>query len=178
MTPPETFRPQDVAAGVRANGRRFPGKAAVRMGEATLTYGALVERMNRVTHLAAAAGIGPGVNAAIMSGNRPEYFEIVAGVAATGGAVATVNPRQTPAELGAIARDCDARLIFADPAFADAIRAADLPAGCEVLTLGAPSEDDLAAIAPAGVLRDAAAALPPRLKGRRGVPPPGALALL
>ncbi|MEO0682796.1 MAG: AMP-binding protein, partial [Pseudomonadota bacterium] len=130
MIRPSSYRPQDVAAGVRTSAMRFPGKTAVTLGEASLTYGALVDRMNRVTHGARALGLGEGGNAAIMAGNRLEYFEIVAGLAATGGAVATVNPRQTPAELGAIARDCEARIVFADPAFEDAIRAADLPEGC------------------------------------------------
>ncbi|MEM1314108.1 MAG: AMP-binding protein [Pseudomonadota bacterium] len=137
---PSSFRHQDVAAGVRAAARRTPGKAAVTLGEAALTYGAMVERMNRVTHAAADLGLGEGATAAIMAGNRLEYFEIVCGIAATGAAIATVNPRQTPRELGEIARDCGARIVFADPAFEEAIRAAELPEGCEVVVLGDPYE--------------------------------------
>ncbi|MEM6440143.1 MAG: AMP-binding protein [Pseudomonadota bacterium] len=145
---PDPWRSQDVAAGVRAAARRTPGKTAATLGEASLSYGAMVERMNRVTHGAAAAGLGPGVNAAIMAGNRLEYFEIVCGAAATGGAIATVNPRQTPRELGEIARDCGARLVFADPDFEEAVRAAELPEGCKVVVLGAPYEDWLRRASP------------------------------
>ncbi|MEL6236499.1 MAG: AMP-binding protein [Pseudomonadota bacterium] len=134
--PPETYRPLDISSGLRANARRFPGKIAVTMGAARLSYGALVERMNRVSNAVSALGLGPGQNAAIMAGNSPEYFEIVAGVSATGAAIATVNPRQTPDELGAIAQDCAARIIFTDAAFEDAVRAADLPQGAQVVVIG------------------------------------------
>ena len=139
MTPPETYRPLDIASGVRVNADRFPGRTAVRQGERSLTYGAMAARMNRVTHACLAAGVAADRPAAIVAGNLPEYFEIVAGASATGGPIATVNPRQTEGELRAILEDCEARVVFADPAFEEVIRAA-APAGAEVVVLGEPYE--------------------------------------
>ena len=114
-TRPASYRGLDIGSGVRTNAARIPGKTALRQGEQTLSYGALGQRMNRVTNGTVASGLGPGMNAAILSANRLEYFEVVAGVSATGAAIATVNPRQTEAEIAAILNDCDARLVFCDP---------------------------------------------------------------
>lgn len=134
---PDTFRNLDIGSGVRANAARFPGKIAVRQGDRTLSYTVLAERMNRVANGARAAGLGSGANAAILSANLPEYFEVVAGVSSTGAAVATVNPRQTEAEIAAILSDCEARLVFADSASEELARAAtDAP----VLVFGADYE--------------------------------------
>ena len=123
-TPPVTYRPLDIGSGVRANAARFPDKLAVRQGEAGLTYGALGARMNRVANAAVAAGLGPGDTAAILCANRIEYFEVVAGLSSLGAAVATVNPRQTEADLRGILDDSGAKLVFTDPQSADLVRAA------------------------------------------------------
>lgn len=135
---PGTYRSLDIGSGVRANARRFPAKEAVRQGDHALSYGALGARMNRVTHASAAAGLGRGVNAAILSANVPEYFEVVAGASATGAAVATVNANQTVGELKAILADCDARLVFCDAANAEKVREA---AGVPVHVFGDAYED-------------------------------------
>lgn len=135
---PETYRSLDIGSGVRVNARRFPGKEAVRQGDQVLSYGALGARMNRVTHASEAAGLGKGANAAILSANVPEYFEVVAGASATGAAVATVNPNQTVGELSAILEDCDARLVFCDATHAEKVQeAATVP----VHVFGADYED-------------------------------------
>lgn len=144
MSLPTTYRPMDIAWGLRANARRFPDRTAVSMSEGKLTYARLVERSNRVSNGVAAAGLGPGENAAIVMANRPEYFEIVAGVSSTGSAIATVNPRQSPREIGDILQDCGARIIFTDPDHAEQVQAADLPEGAKVIVAGAPYEDWLA----------------------------------
>lgn len=119
---PASYRSLDIGSGVRVNAQRFPDKEAVRQGDRSLTYGALASRMNRVTHASAAAGLGPETNAAILSANVPEYFEVVAGVSASGAAVATVNPNQTAGELRAILQDCDAKLVFCDAPNAEKVR--------------------------------------------------------
>ena len=126
----------DVGFGVRANAARTPAKPAVVLGQRVLSYGQVGERMARVANAALGSGLAPGQNAAIVAGNVVEYFEIVCGISWTGAAIATVNPRQTPRELAAILNDCDARLIFVDPANVEALRSADLPDGAGVIVLG------------------------------------------
>ena len=141
MERPASYRPLDIGAGVRANGARFPGRRAVVQGDRSLTYGQLAARMNRAGNAVAAMGLGPGDNAAILSANRPEYFEVVAGVSAIGAAVATVNPRQTEAELAAILQDCAAKVVFTDPENEERVRAAS-PA--PVVVFGPAYEDWIA----------------------------------
>ena len=138
---PSSYRSLDIGAGMRVNAARVPDKVAVRQGEQTLSYSVLGQRMNRVSNGVIAAGLGLGSNGAILSANRPEYFEVVAGVSATGVAVATVNPRQTEAEIGAILKDCNAEMVFCDPASAELARAVT---DARVLEFGQGYEDWLA----------------------------------
>ena len=143
--PPATYRPLDVSAGVRANAQRFPNKVAVRLGKQTLSYGQLGMRINQVSHLAINyAGLAAGENAALIAGNVVEYFEIVCGISATGAAVATINPRQQPAELAAVLADCQARLIFVDQANEEVVRSVKLPDDAKLIVIGVEYEALLA----------------------------------
>ncbi|MGI9485923.1 MAG: class I adenylate-forming enzyme family protein [Geminicoccaceae bacterium] len=121
--PGPSYRPLDIASGVRANADRLPDKTALRQGEVSLTYSDLGARMNRLANGIVAAGVTPGSTIALLSANRPEYFDVVAGASSMGAAVATINPRQTETEIAAILDDCDPKLIFSDPASAEKVRA-------------------------------------------------------
>ncbi len=135
---PATYRPLDIGAGVRASAARDPAKVAIRVEDRALRYGELAERMNRVGNAAQAHGVETRSNVAIISANVIEYFEVVAGVSGFGAAVATINPRQTAAELAAILEDCDARLVLTDPAHEDLVReASQVP----VMVFGPSYED-------------------------------------
>ena len=121
--PGPTYRPLDVASGVRANADRLPDKTAIRQGDRSLTYAELGARMNRLAQGVAAAGVTPGGTIALLSANRLEYFDVVAGASSMGAAVATINPKQTDSEINAILDDCDPKLVFADPASAEKVQA-------------------------------------------------------
>lgn len=101
-----------MASGIRCSMMRQPGKTALICGDRSLTYAQLVDRIDRVCALAAGLGLGQGDRAALIAGNCLEYIEIVDGLAEAGVAVATVNPRQTAAEIGFILEDCGARVAF------------------------------------------------------------------
>ena len=51
---------------------------------------------------------------AIVSRNRTEFMEVVAGVPDAGAAVATINPRLAPGEVAQALADCGATLVFVD----------------------------------------------------------------
>ncbi len=121
--PGSTYRPLDIGSGVRANADRLPTKTAVQQGDISLTYAELGARMNRLANGINAEGVTPGTTIALLSANRPEYFDVVAGASSTGAAVATINPRQTEGEIAAILEDCDPKLVFADPDHAEKVRA-------------------------------------------------------
>lgn len=138
------YKPLRVSDGIRSSAERGAGRPAIAFEGRTISYGALVSRMNRVGNAGRAAwGLGVGDIVALIAPNRPEYIEIVAGLADLGVIVATLNPRLAPMELSRIFADCAPRLAIVDPsveALAEIARAARVP----VLMLGDDYESMLA----------------------------------
>ena len=109
---PANFRPLTLGGGIRAAARRAPDKVAISSGDASLTYRAVVERINRVANAATGLGLPSGAHVALLAPNCIEYLEVVAGLADAGLAVVTANPHSTPAELAAICEDAEVRALF------------------------------------------------------------------
>jgi long-chain acyl-CoA synthetase len=142
---PGTYRPVTMGTGIRSACGRDPSKTALICEGRRLTYGRLVERMARVAALVRHGfGLTPGERAAIVAGNCLEYIEIVSGTADAGVCIATVNPKQTAAEIGYILQDCGARLVFCTPALEPLVRDAASPAVEHVVVIGPDYEDLLA----------------------------------
>ena len=140
-TLPAHFRSMTMASGIRMNMAREPGKTALICQDRRLTYAQLVDRIDRVAVLAGGLGLAAGDRAAIVAGNCLEYIEIVDGLAEAGVAVATLNPRQTSAELGYILNDCGARVVFTTAEAEALVRAADCPSVERVIVIGPAYED-------------------------------------
>ncbi|MFC3228669.1 class I adenylate-forming enzyme family protein [Marinibaculum pumilum] len=135
--PPATYRPLTIASGIIAAAERTPDKIALQEGERRLAYRQLAARIHQVGQAAIAdPGLRPGDRAALVAGNCLEYAEIVAGLSAAGIAVATVNPRQTAAEIAYIIADCGARLVIADGPRAELLADLDLPSVEKRLVIG------------------------------------------
>jgi long-chain acyl-CoA synthetase len=150
---PATFRPITMASGIRSCALRDPDKVALICGERKLTYGQLVNRIDRVAALAQHHfGLRRGDCAAIVAGNCLEYIEIVDGLSDAGVAAATPNPRQTAAELSFILNDCGARVAFVTPETEPLVRAADCPTLKHVVVIGPPYEALLRQTRPSGDL--------------------------
>lgn len=119
-----------LARGIRAAAARWPARAAIEAGAASLSYAELAERLRRARHAAPGLGLAPGERIALVAANHLRYIEVVAGLAEAGVIVATLLPRQSEAEFAAILADCTPRLLVTDapdgPAAA-AARAAGLP---------------------------------------------------
>ena len=127
LVPPPTFQHLSLAGGIRAAMHRAPDKIAYRHRDRTRTYRELLERIDRVTAgLTAGLGLKPGEHGAIVGKNSIEYMEIVLGASQAGVALATVNPRLSLPEIVAICDDAGARVVFADPEAAAALRDARL----------------------------------------------------
>jgi long-chain acyl-CoA synthetase len=102
---------------------RNPNKVAVRHDKVERTYAELVRRVERVTNATINdLKLKKGDNAAIISRNCIEYIELVCGVPEAGVAIATINPRLTPAELVAILEDAKAKVVFCEESLADKMR--------------------------------------------------------
>ncbi len=141
---PPGYKPLRVSGGVRASAERGRHRPAIVFEGRTVSYGALVSRMNRAANAARGAwAVGEGDVVALIAPNRPEYIEIVAGLADLGAVVATLSPRLSPKELLRIIEDCAPKLAIVDPmlgALAEAAREAGVP----VVTLGDEYENALA----------------------------------
>ena len=80
--------------------------------------------------------------------NRLEYIEVVAGFAAMGAAVVTINTRLAANELEAICRDCGPRVLVVDQACEELARSAALDGIERVLVIGGSYDEWLARAAP------------------------------
>jgi long-chain acyl-CoA synthetase len=102
------------AAALRAAAARSPAKTAIKHGADERSFADLAARVGRLRDAAIGMGVAKGDVAAIVSRNRTEFVEVVAGLPDAGAAVATVNPRLAPPEARRTLEDCGARLVFVD----------------------------------------------------------------
>jgi long-chain acyl-CoA synthetase len=103
---------------------RTPGRPAVIVGEATLSYG----RLDAASRAWAGALVGDGLHTgdciALLVGNRPEFFEIVWAAQRAGLYYVPIPTRLTAVEVAFLLRDSGARILFVDPDFAPLAAAA------------------------------------------------------
>ena len=112
---PPTFRAMTLADAIRAAAGREPGKVAMIEGERTRSFGDLSYRIDALCDAAITIlGVARGDNVGIVARNCMEFIEVVAALPAAGAAVATINPRLAPDEIGATIVDCGASIIFVD----------------------------------------------------------------
>jgi acyl-CoA synthetase (AMP-forming)/AMP-acid ligase II len=141
---PDGYRGMTIGRGIRAAASRVPDRAALVLGDASISYRQLVRRIAQVATMASGYyGINAGDRVAVIAPNCIEYVELVAGLSDLGAIVATLSARLTRAELQAILDDCTPSLIIAHHDCAgsmDADWAKDVP----ILWLGAEYEAMLA----------------------------------
>ncbi|MEO0996448.1 MAG: AMP-binding protein, partial [Pseudomonadota bacterium] len=96
VTRPATFHGLTVASGIHSCGRSRGQKTALRVGERSLTYAELSQRVRRICGAGlVSAGGERGRRAALLAPNCIEYPEIVCGLAEAGMITATINPRRS-----------------------------------------------------------------------------------
>ncbi|MCW2899202.1 MAG: putative fatty-acid--CoA ligase [Streptosporangiaceae bacterium] len=88
------------------------------------TWRELNERVNRLIGALSALGLGVADTIAIHSGNRREYFELMAAATHAGLHYALVNWHWTAEELRYVLQDSGAAVLFSEDRFADVARAA------------------------------------------------------
>ena len=113
----------------------------------TVTYGQLDERGNRVANALLGLGVGENERVAYLDLNHPEFFEVMLGAARIGSAIAPLNYRLTPAEMGRIVHDARSTVLVVGPAFEAALPAilAEAPGLTRVVRTGADFEERIAA---------------------------------
>lgn len=129
-------------------------RPAVTCGDRTLTFAELDARSSQVAHALVRDGVRAGDRVAVLTRNRPEWFELLFGAARAGAVLVGLNWRLAAAEIAAIAAD-------ATPAFALAAAehrallpgpALDLDGGYEEWIAGLPTTPPDIAVDPDDVV--------------------------
>jgi long-chain acyl-CoA synthetase len=108
----------------------LPKAPALIATHGSLTFAALNGRTNQLARGLRARGLGAGAAVAVLSGNRPEFVEVVLATRRTGLRLTPVNTHLTGDEAGYIVGDCDAEVLLAEARLAEvAVRAASLAPG-------------------------------------------------
>ncbi len=94
----------------------------------TLTYGELDRRGNQVANALRDLGVGEHDRVAYLDLNNPEFFEVMLGCARIGAAIAPLNYRLTPTEMGRIVHDAQSTVLVVGPAFEPALAAIQVEA--------------------------------------------------
>ena len=135
--PPPGYRSLTLTSGLRAAATRQPGKIALIQGEERRSYAKVIDNIDRTANLLThGLGLKAGDHAAILSPNSMEYLEIVAAVSDIGAAIATPNPRLTPAELADILNDAQAKVLFVHPDCESSIDPAKLNTVEKIVRIG------------------------------------------
>jgi len=93
------YIPLNVANGIREFSIANPGKIAIIDGNRSISYRELDIRSSQVANYFISKGFKKGDRVAVISGNRMEYPEIVAGLSKAGLIAVLVNPRSVSREV-------------------------------------------------------------------------------
>ena len=88
---------------------------------ATVSYGELYARSQRVAALLHDAGLRRGDGVALVLPNRPEFFEITWGCQLSGLYYSAVNTHFTPDEVAYVIDDSEAKAVFIDASMAELV---------------------------------------------------------
>jgi acyl-CoA synthetase (AMP-forming)/AMP-acid ligase II len=115
----------------------------------TVTYAELEQRANRVANALTDLGVGEDGRVAYLDLNNPEFFEVMLGAAKVGAAIAPLNFRLTPGEMGRIVDDAGAKVLVVGAVFEAAVEPirAEAPGLTTVVRVGEDYEQWLAAAA-------------------------------
>lgn len=120
---PPPARPRTVSAVFRAALAAAPGKTALAMEQASLTYAELADWSAALAGGLAARGIGRGDRVAIVSTNRPEMIAIWIACLRVGACFCPINPGFTAGQLANVFRRTTPSLLVAQPFAVDAVAA-------------------------------------------------------
>ena len=103
-----------LTSAIRYHALQAPDRVALVYGGARITYGALLERAERIAGLLAQRGIGKGDVVALLMKNSAAFIELALGVSHAGAVLLPLNFRLAAEETGYILAHAGARLLFVD----------------------------------------------------------------
>ena len=123
----------------RARAQIQKSALAIEFGERKLSYGELLDRVDRATLMLADRGLERGDRVALLSRNRPEYFEIELAAANLGAITACLNWRLSKREIAYCVDLVSPRLLIVEDELAASLQGVNR-AECTTITLGAEYE--------------------------------------
>jgi long-chain acyl-CoA synthetase len=127
---------------------RFPGRPALKLDGAGVTYEMLGDGASRVAGLLRDRGLEPGDRVGIMLPNVPYFAIVYYGVMRAGGVVVPMNVLLKPREVSFYLFDSGAKHVFAWHEFADPAQEGADEAGAEVIVVKPGDFEDVLASAP------------------------------
>ncbi|HEV8567535.1 MAG TPA: long-chain fatty acid--CoA ligase [Actinoplanes sp.] len=141
----------NLASNVVRSANTNADRAALRIGDDTLSFRELDQASARVAGLLQDRGVKPGDRVGIMLPNTPEFAVVYYGVVRAGAVVVPMNPLLKAREVGYYIGDSGARLMFVGQAFAAEAQAGAKQSGAEAIVVDPGGfEEVLAATRPAG----------------------------
>ncbi|HCH61259.1 MAG: malonyl-CoA synthase [Deltaproteobacteria bacterium] len=125
-----------LVGNIRARWNASPDTPVLHWEQAWWSRARLLERSRQAAGFLQAQDLGPGDVVGLQAHRGPDFLAVFLGALGSGVTVLLLNGAYTPREVGFLAEDADARLVIAQPAVLDALRAAE---PCALL-----SADDLA----------------------------------
>nr|WTB28887.1 long-chain fatty acid--CoA ligase [Streptomyces sp. NBC_00830] len=138
----------NLASHVLGSARTHPDRAALRLGDDSVSYRTLDQRSARMAGLLHDRGVKPGDRVAIMLPNTPEFALAYFGVLRAGGIVVPMYPLLKSREVAYYLGNSGARLLFAWHAFADEARTGAQQAEAEAVVVSPGAFDELLVSAP------------------------------
>ncbi len=129
----------NLASIVTESAARVPGNAAVRLGQAELTYAELDERSARLAALLRERGLQPGDRVGVMLPNVLEFPISYYGVLRAGCVVVPMNVLLKRREIAFYLEDSGAKLLLAWHGFAEEARGGADDAGAELIEVESES---------------------------------------
>src|SRR5580692_2105802 len=123
----------------RARAQIQKSALAIEFGERRVRYGELLDRVDRATSMLASRGLMRGDRVALLSHNRPEYFEVELAAANLGVITACLNWRLSPRELAYCIELVSPKLVMAEAELAGNLESAAAE-GRQLIELGSQYE--------------------------------------
>ena len=102
--------------------RREPDKLALLCGDEALSFAQLAERAELAGARLAALGVQPGDRVALLMDSSVRTVELIHAAQRIGAALVPLNTRLAPAEIAALIRAADPRVVIHDPGYRDRLK--------------------------------------------------------
>jgi len=121
---------------VREHASSQPDKAAIVLGDRTVSYADLLAESAKVAQALTAAGIGAGDRVAILDKNSIEYYTLLFGASMCNAVTVAVNWRLAPAEVEYIVNDAESKVLLIGPEFTGHLDSMNLTTVTQTVFLG------------------------------------------